>query len=150
LNNQDEKLGNKKTEIFHTFVAKGLFLSKQGRPDIMPGIAYLSTKVRNPSVNDWDKLTNLLHFLKNTKEDILRLSMKDNCIVKWYLDASFAVHEDMKSHTGAVLTLGERVLQAISTKQQTNTRSSTEAELISFNDIVSKVLWMRLFLKEQG
>jgi hypothetical protein len=76
--------------------------------------------------------------------------MEINCIVKWYLDASFAVHEDMKSHTGAVLTLGEGVLQAISTKQWTNTRSSTEAELISFDDIVSKVLWMRLFLKDQG
>jgi hypothetical protein len=83
----------------------------------MPGIAYLSTKVRNPSINDWDKLTNFLRFLKNTNEDTLRLSMEDNCIVKWYLDASFAVHEDMKSHTGAVLTLGEGVLQAISTKQ---------------------------------
>jgi hypothetical protein len=92
-------------EIFHKFVAKGLFLAKQGRPEIIPGIAHLSTMVRNPSKNDWDKLTNLLQFLKNTKEDILRLSMEDNCIVKCYLDASFAVHEDMKSHTGAVMTL---------------------------------------------
>jgi hypothetical protein len=151
LDTHNEKLlGNKKTEIFHTCVTKGLFLAKQGRPDIMPGIAYLSTKVRNPSRNNGDKLTNLLRFLKNTKNDTLWLSMEDNCIVKWYLETSFAVHKDMKSHTGSVLTLGEGVLQAISTIQRTNTRSSTEAELISFDDIVSKVLWTRLFLKEQG
>jgi hypothetical protein len=82
LGTHNEKLSNKKTENFHTFVAKGLFLAKRGRPDIMPGIAYLSTKVRNPSINDWNKLTNLLRFLKNTKEDTLRLSMEDNCVVK--------------------------------------------------------------------
>jgi hypothetical protein len=67
LDTHNEKLENKKTEIFHTFVTKGLFLAKRGRPDIMPGIAYLSTKVRNPSINNWDKLTNLLRFLKIQK-----------------------------------------------------------------------------------
>jgi hypothetical protein len=78
----------------------------------MPGIACLSTKVRSPSENDWEKLTSLLQFLRNTKEDILWLSMDDNCIVKCYLDASFAVHEDMKSLTGSIITLGEGVVQA--------------------------------------
>jgi hypothetical protein len=53
-------------EIFYTLVTKGLFLAKRGRPDIMPGNAYLSTKVRSPSENDWDKLINSLRFLKNT------------------------------------------------------------------------------------
>jgi hypothetical protein len=67
LDTHNEKLENKKTEIFHTFVTKGLFLAKRGRPDIMPGIAYLSTKVRNPTINNWDKLTNLLRFLKIQK-----------------------------------------------------------------------------------
>jgi hypothetical protein len=55
------------------------------------------------------------------------------------LDASFAVNEDMKSHTEAVMTLGEGVLQEISIKQQTNTKSCIEAELILFDDIVLKV-----------
>lgn len=27
-------------------------------------------------------------------------------IIKWWVDASFAVHPDMQSHTGAVMTLG--------------------------------------------
>jgi hypothetical protein len=51
--------------------------------------------------------------------------MEDNCIVKWYLDASFAVYEDTKSHTGAIMTLGEGVVKAIFTEQTANARSSS-------------------------
>jgi hypothetical protein len=38
-----KKLGKEKSEQFHTFVAKGLFLCKRGRPDIQPAIAFLAT-----------------------------------------------------------------------------------------------------------
>jgi hypothetical protein len=47
-------LEKERMEIFHKFVAKGLFLAKRERTDIMPGIAYLSTKVRIPNESDWD------------------------------------------------------------------------------------------------
>lgn len=87
---------------------------------------------------------------KKQKDDKLRLSMDETWIVKWYLDALFAVHNDMRSQTGAIMTLGKGAVQVVSTKQKTNTRSSTEAELISFDDIASKVLWTKLFLNEQG
>jgi hypothetical protein len=39
-------------EIFHKFVAKRLFLAKRARPDIMPSIAYLSTRVMKPTDGD--------------------------------------------------------------------------------------------------
>jgi hypothetical protein len=83
--------------------------------------------------------------LRYTKEDIVRLCMEDDCIVKWYLDASFGVHEVMKTHRGSIMTLEKGVVQAISMKQRIDTISSTEAELVLFNDIVSNVLWMRIF-----
>jgi hypothetical protein len=28
-------------------------------------------------------------------------------VMKWWVDASFAVHADMKSHTGGVMSLGK-------------------------------------------
>jgi hypothetical protein len=69
------------------------------------------------------------------------LSMDNTSMIKWYLDASYTVPNDMKSQTGAIMTLGQGAIQAISSKQKVNTRSSTGAELISFDDIASKVLW---------
>ena len=37
-----------------------------------------------------------------------------------------------------------------STKQKLNTRSSTEAELVAADDFLAKVLWVRLFMADQG
>ena len=45
-----------RSEIFHTFMAKGLFLSKRARPDIQQDIAVLTTRVRAPNKADWQKL----------------------------------------------------------------------------------------------
>ena len=51
------KLLNKaNSEIYHTTVAKGLFLCKRSRPDIQPTIAVLSTRVKSPTESDWKKL----------------------------------------------------------------------------------------------
>jgi hypothetical protein len=66
------------------------------------------------------------------------------------VDASYAVHPDMKSHTGATMSLGSECLYSMSSKQRLISRSSTESELIAVNDAMSKILWTRLFLQAQG
>ena len=38
----------------------------------------------------------------------------------------------------------------MSSKQKLNTRSSTEVELVGVDDMISKVLWTRLFMEAQG
>ncbi len=60
------------------------------------------------------------------------------------------MHQDFKSHTGATMTLGKGTIQAGSTKQKINTRSSTEAEVVSNDNIIAKVMWTKLFLQAQG
>ena len=66
------------------------------------------------------------------------------------IGASFAVHPDFKSHTGAVMKMGEGALQCVSKKQKLNTRSSTEAELVGVDDVMTQVLWTKLFLESIG
>jgi hypothetical protein len=56
----------------------------------------------------------------------------------------------MKSHTGATMALGSGTICSISTKQKVNTWSSTKAKLVGFDDIVSKILWSKLFIEAQG
>jgi hypothetical protein len=131
-------------------VAKGLFLCKRARPDIQPAIAYLTTRVKAPTEQDWFKLMKMMAFLNQTKHDVLILNINESRNIIWHLDAAFAVHNDKRSHTGATMTLGGGAIQSLSTKQKINTRSSTEAELVSIDDIISKVLWTKLFLQEQG
>ena len=92
----------------------------------------------------------MIGFLKETKDDVLTLEADSSGVITWHLDASFAVHKDFRSHTGATMSLGKGVIQSVSIKQKINTRSSTEAELVSVDDIVAKVLWTKLFLEAQG
>jgi len=48
------------------------------------------------------------------------------------------------------MTLGKGVAMSASLKQKVNTRSSTEAELVAIDDMISKILWTRQFLEAQG
>jgi hypothetical protein len=57
-------------------------------------------------------------------------------VVKWWVDAAFAVHDDMKGRTGAVMLLGIGAIYGTSKKQRIVSRSSTEAELIWVYDVM--------------
>ena len=139
-----------RAEQFHTTVAKGLFACKRTRPDIHPTIAVLCTRVKSPTENDWKKLERLMKFLNKTKNDKLILQADNLHVIKWYVDAAFAVHPDFKSHTGGTMTYGTGAPITMSRKQKLNTRSSTEAELVGTDDIVTMILWTKLFMEEQG
>jgi hypothetical protein len=80
----------------------------------------------------------------------LTLEADDVRVVKWSIDASFAVHGDMRSHTGGCGSLGKGMFSTTSGKQKMNTRSLTEAELVGVDDMMAKVLWTQYFLKAQG
>ena len=70
-------------------------------------MAVLSGRVRDPNLDDWKKLGRLCGYLKNTLEDHLVLRTDDSRlrVVNWFIDASFAVHEDFRSHTSGMTTM---------------------------------------------
>ena len=127
--NDSPPLEKERAEIFHTFVAKALFVAKRGRPDIQTAVAFLCTRVKAPTQEDWHKLIRMMKFLYGTQEDVLTLGINCANIVKWYADAAFSVHPDMKSHTGMNMTWGTGSIISSSRKQKLNSKSSTEAEL---------------------
>jgi hypothetical protein len=144
------KIEDERRSVFHTFVMKAMFLCKRGRPDISVAISFLASRVQAPNEGDWSKLIRVMAFLKATSEEVLTLEADDSQNIYWYIDAAFAVHADMKSHTGAMMSLGKGATIADSTKQKVNSRSSTEAELNAVDDKISKVLWVKKFLEAQG
>ena len=145
-----KKLNDEQASTFHTIVAKGLFLCKRARPDIQTTIVFLSTRVKEPDEDDWKKLRHLILYLNGTKDLVHTLSADHACILKWYIDAAYAVHPDMHSHSGSTLTLGKGSVYSGSHKQKLNVRSSTEAELVATDDYMSQILWTNYFLDAQG
>jgi hypothetical protein len=145
-----KKLGEQRAKQFHTFVMKGMFLCKRGRQDIQTAVAFMATRITEPNEGDWKKLVKMMNFLKKTKDNIPVMSADDTCSIYWHIDAAFAIHMDMKSHTGGSMTLGAGTITSISSKQKVNTRSSTESEMVGLDDGISKILWSKLSIEEQG
>ena len=68
----------------------------------------------------------------------------------WFIDGAFAVHDDMRSHSGSYMTFGRGMMNGSSNKQKLNTTSSTEAEIVGVHDNMPAVLFTRYFLEAQG
>jgi hypothetical protein len=135
---------------FHHIVAKLLFLCKQARPDIHTAVAFLCTRVKRPDSDDYKKLSRVMKFVQSTMDITLTLETKHPNIIQWWVDASYATHMDMRSHTGAMMTLGKGAVYTTSTRQKITTRSSTESELVGLHDVLPQIVWTRYFLEHQG
>ena len=144
------KVDPKRAELFHTYVMKAMYLCKRARPDIEPSIAILCTRVKDPNEDDWRKFMQMMKYMNATKGVKKYMSIDNPGIIKWYVDASYAVHPDFKSHTGGVMTQGNGSVITVSRKQKMNTASSTEAELVATHDCLPGIMWTLRFLEAQG
>ncbi len=145
-----KKLGPARQELLHALVAKALFLTMRSRPDIRLAVAFLCTRVLEPTTYDWFKLQRMMNFLYKTQTECLTLALDGSFNPKWSIDAAFAVHPDGRSHSGMTMSMGKGAITSLSRKQKLNTRSSTEAELVAVDDCMSQVLWTKYFLEAQG
>jgi len=143
-------LCEKDRSVFHTCVAKLLYLSKRARTDIQLPVAFLCTRATKATEEDNNKLFRVLNYLNKTKDLVLTLRCSEDLILRAFIDASFGCHADGKSHTGVVVTLGDAVVFTKSTKQHIVTKSSTEAELVALTDQTPTVLTLLRFLMLQG
>ena len=149
-NEKAEKLLTKEADAFHRKVAQLLYISKRTRPDIQTAIAFLCTCVQALDIDDKKKLARVLRYLREIIYLPMKLSWDETGNVYWSVDASFAAHNDMRSHTGASVSMGTGSIMTLSMKQKLNTKSSTESELVAVLDALPYTIWMAYFLKEQG
>jgi hypothetical protein len=100
------KLDQARAKAFHNITAKGIYVNKKARPDISLSIAFLTTRVKGPDIDNWRKLCHLVEYLRNTRGLPLILAADGTGVLSWYGDALFAVHPDMRGHTGGAMTMG--------------------------------------------
>jgi hypothetical protein len=62
----------------------------------------------------------------------------------------FAVHTNMRGHSGGGLSLGSGFPIVSSTNQKLNTRSSTETEILGADNFMPAIYWTRYFMKAHG
>ncbi len=144
------KLSEEQALAFHHTVAQLLFMAMRARRDIQTAVAFLTTRVKDPDEDDWGKLKRVLKYLNGTKYLKLKLSVESLGVLKWYVDGSHNVHNDMRGHGGAVFTMGKGATSSYSRKLKSNTRSSTETELITADMFMPEMLWSLHFIQAQG
>ena len=110
------KLDETRSVEFHHYLDKLLYVCKRFRLDILLAIIFLCTRVTFSTVQDWLKIKSFMRYLFGTKELRLTLGASDFSIMDVYIDASYAVHPDMRSHTGGCIKFGRGVLIPKSTK----------------------------------
>jgi hypothetical protein len=143
-------LRGEEADRFHTLTAKLLYLAKRARPDILLAVSFLTTRVQQPTDDDQAKLQRVFKYLNSCPELGITLEASSKLGLKAYIDASYGIHEDGKSHSGFISTLGSGPIATASSKQKIVTKSSTEAELVAESDYASPVLAHQAFLESQG
>jgi hypothetical protein len=150
VSEESKLLDTEKQKFFHSLTAKLLYLAKRARPDLLLAVSFLARRVQCPTEQDQKKLYRALRYLRGTTT--IGMILEPNTVLQAYgwVDASFAVHADYKSHTGAIIGIGKGPFWAKSTTQRLNSKSSTEAELIGATDSAGQLIWTRSFLEDQG
>ena len=143
------KLSSMDGDFFHRFVTKLLFAAKCAWPDIQLAVSFLCTRVKYADVDDMRKLKRCVKYIQETIYIPLILGWNKSGDMVWSIDASFAVHMDMKSHTGSTLSLGLGSAISGSHKQKNNTNSTTVSELHGIGDTMPMIKWTSNFTKAQ-
>ena len=133
----DDKGDEKK---FRSVLMKLMFLTRT-RPDIKLPVVYLSTKMQNPTKGDEQNLMRIIKYLNGTKE--FGLYIKPNSLMLYCsTDASYASHQDLKGHSGAIVSIGNpnAPIHTLSKKQRIVTKSSTEAKILALESATDEIL----------
>jgi histone deacetylase 1/2 len=150
IDETSELLDDVKKQLFHSIVAKFQYLGKRVRPDLLTAISFLSRRINSARAQDMKKLHRLIRYLRGTSTMGIILQADNYISIYAYVDASYGVHSDLRSQTGCVIGLGCGPVYCKSTAQKINTKSSTEAELVSLSDMTGQIIWTRNFLEGQG
>jgi hypothetical protein len=134
VNKSQNKLNSKAKVLFHSVVAKLLYLGKCGRPDILLAVQFLCTRVQGPTDDDKRKLERVLGYLSMTKNKTRVFDKSNFERVTTYIDASFGIHEDGKSQSGCLVMLGNNLVHDACRKHKIIRKKSTEAELVVLSD----------------
>lgn len=143
-------LSKEKREIFHSVIAKCIFICTRSGTDGIPTVGVLVGRVREINQSDCEKGRRLVRYFSCTKDLHLVLHYDGLKICNWCVDAAFAVHLDFKSHSGGLVMMSDLGggMASGSTKQKLNTHLSTEAELVSSDNFLTNIIWCKNVLGE--
>ena len=102
--------------------------------------------MKDPDIYDWEKLKWVLKPPSQTIGDNRVIGAGNIYEVLNYLDASCAMHDDMRGHTGSCMTFGWGLIHAKLSKQKFNTKISTESEVVGTSNYIPFGIWLAMYM----
>ena len=117
------------------------YSAKRTSPDILLPLSFLASRMKEPNNHDEVELTRVCFIIQPSSPRIFA-----------WIDASYAVHSNARSHTGIIIGLGghKGLVYFRSSVQKLVADSSTYAELIAQHDGLHTVQWITFVMAELG
>ena len=138
---------------FHNIVARLAYLARLTRPELLLAVSYLVTRVTRSTDGDLAKLHRAIRYLHQSHTSGHRgiVLRPNHLMAAGWMDASYAIHENLKSHSACNLSIGDAAFVSNnSTCQSIITKSSTEAELVCVSDNANRLIHLVWFMTAQG
>ena len=107
-------------------------------------------RVSNSDVDNWKKLKRGLTSVKNTIKDKIIICAKTLTDLYTWIDADYAVHNNMRGHIGGAISMGSGIMHGKASKQKINVKSSTESGLVGMGKYFPYSIWFITFMGAQG
>ena len=107
-------------------------------------------RVSKSDNDDWNKLKRVLCVLYVMIDDVRIIGASLLTQILTWIDAAYAVHDNMRSHMGGLISLGVGIVHGKSAMEKINTKSSTEAELVGTSEYLPYNIWFLHFMRAQG
>jgi hypothetical protein len=151
-----EEIEFMKQKDYKSFIGILLYISITARPDLSPAVSAAARFSKNPGIQHWNAIIQILRYLQGTRNLVLQLNGSSfreitNLSTLAYADADWGTELDTRrSRSGYTLYLLNSLVVWSSKLQSNIALSSTEAEYIALSSCVRIVLWLRSLLTEMG
>ncbi|KAL0842944.1 hypothetical protein Bca101_016189 [Brassica carinata] len=121
------------------------------RPDLQFAVNYICQRMHAPTDTDFQLLKRVLRYLRGTTNFGISFYSDTDFTVRAYSDSDWGGCPDTRRSTGGFCTfLGSNIISWSAQKQQSVSRSSTEAEYRTLSDTAAELVWLINLMREIG
>jgi hypothetical protein len=140
------------THTYLHLLGQLMYLTRS-RPDILTAVSFAATHSVHPTQHHYNQLLHIVNYLGQTQDKGLILKSfsdkQDLYQLYCYVDASYLIHPDGKSHTGYNLSFGSTgTFYCKSIKQRLVSTSSTHAETRALYTLVQDIIFIITLCQE--